>query len=115
MSVRRPVDFWIELIKFYNLEVTGDFSHAIDPTDFNGYHWFPNLKLNFAKNLLRNSDSDRIALKSVVEGKAVRELSYKQLYNEVARFQRSLKGLLLPGDVLACYMPNICETVISML
>ena len=114
-SVKQPVKFWQKLIEFYKIKVSGDFDHSQDPTAFDGYHWFPNLKLNFAKNLLNTNHPDNIALKSIVEGEVLRELTYSQLRSEVGKFQNFLKEYIGEGDVLACYMPNICETVVSML
>jgi len=43
-------------------------------------------------------------------------MTYKELYNTVARLAKSLREIgIQPGDRVAGYMPNMMETAIGML
>ncbi len=80
-----------------------------------GARWFPQARLNFAENLLRRRD-DHPALVGLLENGSRREISYAELYREVASLAAKLRSLgVQPGDRVAGFMPNIPETVIAML
>ena len=107
--------FWSELIEFYPLLSEGEKTPVNTDQGFKEYGWFPNLSLNFAENLLKQRESSNIALNFVHESGLKRQMSYQDLSQATAQFQAGLQGFFKEGDVLACYMPNIPETVISML
>jgi acetoacetyl-CoA synthetase len=113
-SVENAESFWPHLLKYFNLIFEGDILPACEDLSFNSYSWFPRVKLNFAENLLR-FDNDQIAINFIHESGLKKELSYHQLREETGRWQKALGPFLKEGEVLACYMPNIPETVISML
>ena len=80
-----------------------------------GAVWFPQAKLNYAENLLRQRDESD-ALVFWGEGKVKRRLSRARLYDEVSRFQQALKAAgVTEGDRVAGYLPNMPETIIAML
>ncbi len=114
-SVHESHTFWSSLFEFFNIHYTGKLEPAFTADHFESYGWFPEVKLNFAENLLRHRDSDQCALHFIHESGKNAKLSYQELYRKVAALQGSLRGLINEGDVLAAYMPNIPETVISML
>src|SRR5690606_21360994 len=85
------------------------------PDTMPGARWFAGAKLNFAENLLRYRD-DRQALVFVGENGERRELTYAQLYHEVARVAAGLRAAgVQQGDRVAGFMPNRPETVVAML
>lgn len=114
-SVDHNLDFWPSLFEFFSIRYSGELSPVNATEGFSKYGWFPNVKLNFAENLLTTRDGDKVALHSIHESGLHSKLSYLDLYHQVAGLQGSLRGLINEGDVLAAYMPNIAETVISML
>lgn len=114
-SVNEPGSFWSLLMDFYNVKASGSKEPAVIDLAFSKYGWFENLNLNFAENLLKNGKDNYIALNFIHESGLKKEISYSSLREMVGSLQNSLKGTLSQGDVLACYMPNIPETVISML
>lgn len=114
-SVNRAPIFWNELIDFFNIDYTGDLNPACTDLGFDSYGWYPNIKLNFAKNLLKGGAEDKVALVSVHESGKRSEITYDILKKSVKGLSDSLKDYIEEGDVLACYMPNISETVVSML
>src|SRR3546814_14508102 len=80
-----------------------------------GARWFPNVRLNFAQNLLR-FDDERVALLFRGEdGRTVR-ISYAELRRQVAALAAALRASGVGiGDRVAGFMPNIPDTVIAML
>jgi acetoacetyl-CoA synthetase len=80
-----------------------------------GARFFPEARLNYARNLLRRRD-DHPALVAWNEKGRQREVSYRQLYAEVAKAAAGLRALGIgPGDRVVGFMPNIPETVYAML
>ena len=80
-----------------------------------GPKWFVGTRLNFAENLLRYRD-DREAIVFWNELGAQRRLTYRQLFDEVARCAAALRATGVGvGDRIAAFMPNLPETVIAML
>jgi acetoacetyl-CoA synthetase len=83
--------------------------------DFLGSEWFPDARLNFAKNLL-SERSDNPAIVFWAEDKQKSSLSHLELYRQVARLSFWLKqNGVKKGDRVAGFLPNMPETVISML
>src|SRR3546814_13550992 len=85
-----------------------------------GARFFPDARLNFAENLLRrrpqdaNDGSDAIVFWG--EDKVKRRLSHKELYDRVSRTAQALAAEGVgPGDRAAGFLPNMPETVITML
>ena len=114
-SVDTPVNFWQDIFSEFPIIYEGNTKTEKKDLDFGSYDWFPEVKLNFAENLLSHGKKDTTAIHFIHEGKKERELSYKELVHETESLVCFLKKYISVGDVLACYMPNIPETVISML
>ncbi|MFA6238727.1 MAG: acetoacetate--CoA ligase [Bacteriovorax sp.] len=114
-SVDNKNVFWTELTKFFGVKFEGSPSPALLEEGFANYTWFSNVKLNFAENLLAHGRDEDIALNSQHESGAQSKLTYKDLRAQTASMAQFLKPFLKSGDVLAAYMPNIPETVVSML
>jgi acetoacetyl-CoA synthetase len=80
-----------------------------------GSRWFPEARLNFAENLLRRSD-DAVAIVAHAEGAPRRELSWRELNEQVSRVQQWLRGVGIgAGDRVAGVLPNGPEAVVAML
>ena len=115
-SVDESEVFWKNLISFYDVSYSGSIEPVCDDHTFNKYAWFPNVKLNFAENLLRHGEDYQVALNSIHESGKKTQLTFNELKSVSGRFQNALSTIgFSKGDVFACYMPNINETVISML
>ena len=83
--------------------------------DFLNSEWFPQAKLNFANNLLSDR-SNNPAIVFWAEDKRKTYLSHLDLYKQVARLSFWLKqNGVKKGDRVAGFLPNMPETVISML
>jgi acetoacetyl-CoA synthetase len=114
-TVDQSENFWSELFPYYNIFFDGDLTPACLDHSFKSYGWFPNVKLNFAENLLKNGLDDSVALNFVHESQLNKKVTYSKLRDDVSGLSSSLSEYIQKGDVLAAYMPNIPETAISML
>ena len=115
-SIRQPDRFWRLVWEFCGIRATGDFDEVlVDADRMPGAKWFPNVRLNFAQNLLRFKD-DRVALIARNEWNHRREFTYAQLHDEVGRLAHALRNTgVTAGDRVAGFLPNIPEAVIAML
>ena len=99
-----------------SLPVTRGEVVLVDGDKMPGAKWFPQARLNFAENLLRHAD-DREALVFRGEDRVKQRYTRRELYHCVAKLAATLRGHLAlnRGDRVAAYMPNLPETIISML
>ncbi len=115
-SVTDSPAFWEAMWKFGGIKASQPYQDIV--TNFEGMlgcRWFVGAKLNFAENLLRYRD-ERTALIFKSESGATKRLSYAELYEQVARLAKSLRGMgVATGDRVAGFMPNMIETVVAML
>ncbi len=114
-SVSENAAFWSSLFDYFEIIHSGARTGQENRPDFLNYGWFKNVRLNFAQNLLKHSDSDSTALNFCHESGLNQKMSYKELYRNVAVVQNELKDIIGKGDVVAAYMPNTPETIITML
>jgi acetoacetyl-CoA synthetase len=114
-SIEQPEAFWSLLWDF--CAVRGEKGGVVlaDGDKMPGARWFPEARLNYAQNLLRRRD-DGAALVFWGEDKLMRRMGRGDLYRRVARLAAAMKNEgVVPGDVVAAYMPNMPETLITLL
>ncbi|PTX52683.1 acetoacetyl-CoA synthetase [Gemmobacter caeni] len=87
----------------------------IDGDRMPGARFFPDARLNFAENLLKQSgDGDALVFRG--EDKVARRLSWDELRDLVSRMQQLFRARgIKAGDRVAAMMPNMPETVAAML
>jgi acetoacetyl-CoA synthetase len=115
-SVANPELFWASVWSFGGVIAEGETTPILENGNaMPGARWYPNVKLNFAENLLRRSD-DKAALVFWGEDRVTREVSYAELVAEVSRVAQALRAVgVSKGDRVAAYVANIPEAVIAML
>jgi len=115
-SVEQPELFWTAIWDFCGVVGERGVGPAlINPDRMPGAHWFPQARLNFAENLLRDCGNPE-ALVFWGEDKIKRTLSRTELRRQVAQFAAALKDVgICAGDRVAAYLPNLPETVVAML
>jgi acetoacetyl-CoA synthetase len=115
-SIGEPASFWTALWDFCDVRAAVRGEIALEhPAAMPGARWFPEARLNFAENLLRER-GERPALVFRGENGARRSLSFDDLRDRVARLAAALAGAGIgPGDRVAGFLPNLPETVIAML
>ncbi len=114
-SIEQPEAFWSLLWDF--CAVRGEKGGVVlaDGDKMPGARWFPEARLNYAQNLLRRRD-DGAALVFWGEDKLMRRMGRGDLYRRVARLALAMKNEgVVAGDVVAAYMPNMPETLITLL
>jgi len=114
-SVDNKIKFWCELFSFYDVSYEGSLTPSLLDDSFKTYSWFPEVRLNFAENLLKKGQSDKTALHFQHESGLSKKISYGELREVTASLADHLRPFLKKGDVLAAYMPNIPETTMAML
>jgi acetyl-CoA synthetase len=89
-----------------------DLHNGIEHSD-----WFVGATMNIVDSCLlrwREETPDRVAVVHEDEAGRIRELSFGQLANEVARAAEGLRELGIgPGDAVAIYLPMIPEAVVA--
>jgi len=115
-SCEFPESFWNLFWKYSSIIAERNPTKALkNGDDFLGSEWFPDARLNFAKNLLSDG-SDNPAIVFWAEDRQKSSLSHLELYRQVARLSFWLKqNGIKKGDRVAGFLPNMPETVISML
>ena len=114
-SIGQPEAFWSLVWDFCEVKGEKGARVLVDGDRMPGAKWFPDARLNFAQNLLRRRDYDA-ALVFWGEDKLIRRMGHGDLYRRVARLAQAMKHEgVVAGDVVAAYMPNLPETMITML
>ena len=115
-SVEQPALFWTAIWEFCGvMGERGAGPVLVDPERMPGARWFPAARLNFAENLLQDSNNPE-ALVFWGEDQLKRTVSRAELRRQVARFAAALKAEgVVAGDRVAAYLPNLPETVVAML
>ena len=112
-SVKNPKFFWKSIWDF--TKVKGDLGNILlkESDIFYNNKFFPDTRLNYAKNLLKkNNEKKSIIFKS--ENGYKTDLSWKNLNLHVAQISNWMKSSgIKKGDRVAAYLPNIPETVIA--
>jgi len=117
-SIEARAAFWSAVWEFTGVLASRRWDCALENGDaMPGARWFTGARLNFAENLLRHRD-DKVAIvfSGEDESAGIRELTYRELYAQVARVAAGLKSLgIQPGERVAACLPNGPEAVIAML
>jgi acetoacetyl-CoA synthetase len=117
-SIEHPEEFWASLWAYGG--VIGEMGQTVvvDGDKMPGTRWFPEARLNYARNLLGRRDQDDAGDAIVFwgEDKVRRRLSHAELHRRVAQLAAAMRAEgIVAGDRIAAYMPNMPETVIVML
>ena len=128
-SVREPERFWRAVWEFGGVISSeslpadrvlehGDVMGPPQPGDRSetrGPRWFPDARLNFAENLLRDRSASAAIIARDEAGRR-REISFVALADEVRRAAGALRlAGVVPGDRVVGFLPNIPEAVIGAL
>ena len=114
-SIERSAEFWELVWRF--AEVRGEMGdrRLIDADRMPGARWFPDARLNYAENLLRERDAAP-AITFWGEDRVKRRLSKRQLYDLVSRIAQALADAgVKKGDRVAGYLPNVPEATAALL
>jgi acetoacetyl-CoA synthetase len=114
-SVAHSAEFWNALWDFCGVRGEKGSEVVVDAALMPGAKWFPQARLNYAENLLRNrSSADAIVFWG--EDRIKRKITHKNLYALVSRIARALQDAgVEKGDRVAGYLPNVPEATAALL
>jgi acetoacetyl-CoA synthetase len=114
-SVTRPLEFWQAIWDFCGIIGEPGERAAIGIDRMPGARFFPEARLNFAENVLRQKGSgDAVVFNG--ENQRRRTLSHDELRGEVERFAAALRAAgIRAGDRVGGYIPNMPEAIIAAL
>ncbi len=113
--------FWDTVLRDIDVQFYKPYSQVVDLSDGKPWaHWCVGGEMNIVHNLLdKYADTKidkKIAIKSEIEDGTTRELTYKELRDQVDRMANALRVLELgKGDAIGVFMPMVPEIVVAML
>lgn len=118
-SVESYSDFWAEFWKFSGIVFSRAYDEVVDTSKgiADVPEWFKGSRLNYAENLLRHKENDRVALYVAREGKEeIVKVTFEELRQEVALFAAAMRKMgVKKGDRVVGYLPNSEHAVEAML
>ena len=114
-SIEKPEKFWDIIWDYSN--VLGEKGDILlkDKDKMPGARFFPNAKLNYTENVLKNKNQ-HLAIISEREDGLKSKISTLELKDKVLKLAGWLKeNGISKGDRVCVYMPNCPETIITML
>ena len=114
-SVDNSSRFWSALWDWHGVIGKKGDRVLIDADQMPGAKFFPDAKVNFAENMLRDAD-DTIAVSAYGEDGRHRSLTRRKLYDDSMALAGWLEQAgVVEGDRVAAYAPNVPETIVMML
>jgi acetyl-CoA synthetase len=113
--------FWDTVLRDLDIQFYKPYSRVVDLSEGKSWaHWCVGGEMNIVHNLLdKYADTptdQKVAIKSEIEDGARRELTYKELREQVDRMANSLRSLgLAKADAIGVFMPMVPEIVVAML
>lgn len=118
-SVTSYSDFWAEFWKFSGIVCSRMYDEVVDTSKgiADVPEWFRGSQLNYAENLLRHKDNDKVALYVAREGKEeIAKVTFEELRQQVALFAAAMRKMgVRKGDRVVGYLPNGVHAVQAML
>lgn len=108
--------FWESLWEYFDIQSEQPYETVLTSHKMPGAKWFPEAKVNYTEHIFRNRDETKPAIIHTSELRQTTEITWKQLYQETAALQQTLKGLgVIKGDRVVAYVANIYESVVAFL
>ncbi|KAM7144653.1 acetoacetyl-CoA synthetase isoform 3-T3 [Macrochelys suwanniensis] len=118
-SVESYSDFWAEFWKFGEIVFSRLYDEVVDPSKgiADVPEWFKGSRLNYAENLLKHKENDKIALYAAKEGKEeILKVTFEELRQDVALYASAMRKMGVKiGDRVVGYLPNGIHAVEAML
>ena len=116
-SVADLEGFWESLWRFFDVRADTPYERVLSAREMPGAKWFAGARLNYAERAIGTpEDAGSTAVLAHSQTRAPIELTFGELYQQVARARAGLERLGVgPGDRVVAYMPNIPETLVAFL
>lgn len=114
-SIDKPGPFWEDILQYFKVDYDGDYESVLnwsDKDDFIGAKWFDGIKLSYGEYIFSQYTDERPAIVFKDEKSGVREVSWKELRNQVNALRQFLIGEGIgKGDTVAGILNNTPETI----
>lgn len=108
--------FWESIWEYFDLQSNQPYQTVLTSHKMLGAKWFPEATINYTEHIFRNRDKTEPAIIHSSETRKNAEITWKQLYQETAALQQTLKNLgVTKGDRVVAYVANIYESVVAFL
>jgi acetoacetyl-CoA synthetase len=108
--------FWRSIVDFCGVRFAEGGEKVLGSEVMPGAKWFPGARLSYAEHVFAGKDPDALAIQHASESRELQRLTWGELRAQTAAIADGLRALGVgPGDRVAAYMPNIPETVASLL
>nr|XP_006640209.1 PREDICTED: acetoacetyl-CoA synthetase [Lepisosteus oculatus] len=118
-SVQSYPEFWAEVWKFCGIVGSQTYEEVVDVTKgiSDVPEWFRGSRLNYAENLLKHKDKDKVALYAATEAREeITKVTFGELRRDVALYAAAMRKMgILAGDRVVGYLPNGIHAVEAML
>ncbi|KAI4892429.1 hypothetical protein NFI96_024116 [Prochilodus magdalenae] len=118
-SVESYPEFWAEVWKYCGITCSKMYDEVVDVSKkiSDVPEWFRGSRLNYAENLLKHEDQDKVALYAAAEGREeIVKVTFAELRRDVALFAMAMRKMgIKTGDRVVGYLPNGIHAVEAML
>ena len=115
-SVEDLEGFWQALWEYFAIESSAPHTRVLGRRSMPGAEWFPGARLNYAQHILRGERAGGDVLLHLSETRPLAALPWTTLGDQVRTLATELRALgVQPGDRVVAWMPNIPETMVTML
>lgn len=115
-SVSELEDFWESLWQYFEVDSPTPYECVLEERIMPGARWFPGVRVNFTREMMRRARPDETAIESLSEVYPRRSISWEELAASVRILAVAMKKMgVKPGDRVAAYLPNTPESTIGLL
>lgn len=118
-SVDNYPEFWTHVWNFCGVVCSKPYDEVVDASQriSDVPEWFRGARLNYAENLLKHADKDKVALYAATEkNEEIVKVTFGELRRDVAVFAAAMRKMgIQTGDRVVGYLPNGIHAVEAML
>uniref|UniRef100_A0A674CQN7 Acetoacetyl-CoA synthetase n=1 Tax=Salmo trutta TaxID=8032 RepID=A0A674CQN7_SALTR len=118
-SVESYPEFWAEVWRFCGVVSSRMYEEVVDISKriSDVPEWFKGSRMNYAENLLKHKDQDKVALYAATEANdEITKVTFGELRRDVALFAAAMRKMGVgTGDRVVGYLPNGIHAVEAML
>ncbi|XP_048099975.1 acetoacetyl-CoA synthetase [Alosa alosa] len=118
-SIQNYQEFWAEVWRFCGVVSSRKYEEVIDVSKKISEvpEWFKGSRLNYAENLLKHKDQDKVALYATTEASEdITKVTFGELRRQVALFAAAMRKMgVRTGDRVVGYLPNGVHAIEAML
>lgn len=115
-SIEYMPDFWESIYRYFPFDQQQSYEQVMTTRQMPKTKWFTAATINYAQHVLQQKEDTKIAIYSKSETRTDVLKTWGELKADVVKLATYLKGLgVEKGDRVAGYLPNIYESVVSLL